>query len=79
MVRRSVRSLHPATAKDMRAETLAFQQRVRMWAASIPIESPSMVAIEALNDVAEITARCLQAVVDGRRLGTGRKGLDDFE
>lgn len=79
MVRRSVRSLHPAEATAMRAETLAFQQRVRGWAASIPLGSPSYVALEALNDVTDITARCLQAVVDGRRQGTGRKGLDDFE
>ncbi|CAM5183755.1 putative protein OS=Bosea thiooxidans OX=53254 GN=SAMN05660750_04074 PE=4 SV=1 [Bosea thiooxidans] len=63
----------------MRAETLKFQQRVRTWAGSIPINTPSMVALEALNDVAEITARCLQAVVDGRRQSTGRMGIDDFE
>lgn len=79
MVRRSVRSLHPAEAAEMRAETLKFQQRVRTWAGSIPINTPSMVALEALNDVAEITARCLQAVVDGRRQGSGRRGIDDFE
>lgn len=34
----------------------------------------SMVAIEALNDVADLTAQCLQAVVDGSRQGTGRSG-----
>ncbi len=79
MVRRSVRSLHPHVAAEMRKETLAFQQRVRSWAASIPLDTPSMVAIEALNDVADLTARCLQAVVDGRRQSTGRAGLDDFE
>lgn len=79
MVQRSKRSLRPADAKEMRAETLAFQTRVRTWAGSIPIDTPSMVALEALNDVAEITARCLQAVVDGRRQSTGRKGIDDFE
>lgn len=79
MVRRSVRSLRPAEAAEMRAETLKFQLRVRTWAGSIPINTPSMVALEALNDVAEITARCLQAVVDGRRQSTGRGGIDDFE
>lgn len=79
MVRRSVRSLHPHVAAEMRQETLAFQQRVRTWAGSIPLETASMVPLEALNDVAEITARCLQAVVDGRRQSTGRKGIDDFE
>lgn len=79
MVRRSVRSLHPADAAAMRAETLAFQQRVRGWAASIPLDSPSYVALEALNDVTDITARCLQSVVDGRRQSTGRRGIDDGE
>jgi len=79
MVRRSVRSLHPSTAAEMRAETLAFQTKVRTWAGSIPINTPSMVALEALNDVADLTARCLQAVVDGRRQSTGRAGIDDFD
>lgn len=79
MVRRSVRSLHPADAGEMRKETLAFQQRVRSWCASIPIDTPTMVALEALNDVAGLTARCLQTVIDGKRQSTGRGGIDDFE
>lgn len=52
----------------MRAKTLAFQQRVRGWAASIPLGSPSYVTIEALNDVTDITARCLQAVAAASNL-----------
>lgn len=79
MVRRSVRSLHPHTAAEMRQETLAFQNKVRSWCSSIPLDTPSMVAMEALNDVAGLTARCLQTVIDGKRQSTGRAGIDDFE
>ncbi|QEL21721.1 hypothetical protein FQV39_03360 [Bosea sp. F3-2] len=54
----------------MRAETLAFQTRVRTWAGSIPIDTPTMVALEVLNDVAGVTA--LPGMVTG--IGTPTRG-----
>jgi len=66
MVQRSKRSLSSSKIEEMQREVKAFEWKVRIWAAEVPIGSPVYLGLDPLNHSLGLMARILNGEKDGR-------------
>lgn len=66
MVQRSKRILSPAKVEEMQREVKAFEHKVRMWAAEVPIGGAVYLGLDPLNHSLGLMTRILNGEKDGR-------------